>query len=38
MKKVLLLCASHNDLGLILLLKKLGYYVVAIEKIRGLIR
>lgn len=37
MKKVLLLCASHNDLGLILSLKKLGYYVVAIGKIRGLI-
>lgn len=29
MKKVLLLCASHNDLGLIRGLKKLGYYIIA---------
>jgi biotin carboxylase len=29
MKKVLLLCAGHNDLGLIRGLKKLGYYIVA---------
>ncbi len=29
MKKVLLLCTSHNDLGLIKALRKLGYYIVA---------
>lgn len=29
MKKVLLLCTSHNDLGLIRALRKLGYYIVA---------
>ncbi len=29
MKKVLLLCTSHNDLGLIRGLKKLGYYIIA---------
>ena len=28
MKKALLLCASHNDLGLIRALRKLGYYIV----------
>lgn len=28
-KKVLLLCASHNDLGLIRALRKLGYYIIA---------
>jgi biotin carboxylase len=28
-KKVLLLCATHNDLGLIRALKKLGYYIIA---------
>lgn len=37
MKKVLLLCASHNDLGLINGLKKLGYYVYATGSISGLI-
>ena len=25
----LLLCATHNDLGLIRALKKLGYYIIA---------
>ena len=29
MKKVLLLCTSHNDLGLIRGLRKLGYYIIA---------
>lgn len=29
MKKVMLLCTSHNDLGLIRALRKLGYYIVA---------
>ena len=29
MDKVLLLCASHNDLGLIRGLRKLGYYIIA---------
>lgn len=29
MKKVLLLCASHNDLGLIRALRKLGFYIIA---------
>lgn len=29
MKKALLLCASHNDLGLIKALRKLGYYIIA---------
>lgn len=33
MKKALLLCASHNDLGLIRALKKLGYYIVVTGKI-----
>ena len=28
MKKALLLCASHNDLGLIKALRKLGYYII----------
>ena len=28
MKKVLLLCASHNDLGLIKALRKLGYHII----------
>lgn len=35
--KALLLCASHNDLGLILSLKKLGYEVVVTGSISGLI-
>lgn len=29
MKKILLLCASHNDLGLIRALRKLGCYIIA---------
>lgn len=29
MKKALLLCASHNDLGLVQALRKLGYYILA---------
>lgn len=29
MKKALLLCTSHNDLGLIRALRKLGYFIVA---------
>ena len=36
MKKVILLCASHNDLGLIRALRKLGYYIIATGNIRGL--
>lgn len=28
MKKALLLCASHNDLGLLRALKKLGFYII----------
>lgn len=28
MKKALILCASHNDIGMVLSLKKLGYYVI----------
>lgn len=28
-KKALLLCTSHNDLGLVRALKKLGYYIIA---------
>ncbi len=37
MKKALLLCASHNDLGLIWSLRKLGFYVLATGNIPGLI-
>lgn len=37
MKKVMLLCASHNDLGLINALRKLGYYIYATGNIPGLI-
>lgn len=29
MQKVLLLCTSHNDLGLVRALKKLGYFIIA---------
>lgn len=35
--KALLLCASHNDLGLVRSLRKLGYYIIAIGSIPGLI-
>lgn len=37
MKKALLLCASHNDLGLIWSLRKLGFYVLATGRTPGLI-
>lgn len=37
MKKALLLCASHNDLGLIWSLRKLGFYVLATGNAPGLI-
>lgn len=37
MMKALLLCASHNDLGLIKALRKLGYYIIVTGKIPGLI-
>lgn len=37
MKKALLLCASHNDLGLIWSLRKLGFYVLATGNVPGLI-
>lgn len=36
MKKALLLCASHNDLGLIKSLIKLGFYIVVTGNIKGL--
>lgn len=36
MKKAMLLCASHNDLGLIRGLRKLGYEILAIGNIPGL--
>ncbi len=36
MKKVLILCASHNDLGLIRALRKLGYYIICIGNVPGL--
>lgn len=37
MKKALLLCSSHNDLGLIKSLRKLGYYIVVIGNQENLI-
>ena len=36
-KKALLLCTSHNDLGLIRALRKLGYYIIATGNVPGLI-
>lgn len=36
MKKALLLCATHNDLGLIAALRKLGYYIVSSGNRAGL--
>ena len=36
MKKALLLCASHNDLGLIRALRKLGYYILVTGNMQGL--
>lgn len=35
MKKALLLCASHNDLGLIRALRELGYYIIVTGGIKG---
>ena len=35
--KVLLLCASHNDLGLVYALRKLGYQIIVTGNIPGLI-
>ena len=35
MKKALLLCASHNDLGLVRALRKLGYYIIVTGNIDG---
>lgn len=35
MKKALLLCASHNDLGLIRALRELGYYIIATGSIEN---
>ena len=37
MKKVLMLCASHNDLGLIWALRKLGYFIISTGSMPGLI-
>lgn len=36
-RKALLLCTSHNDLGLIRALRKLGYYIIATGNMSGLI-
>ena len=36
-KKVLLLCASHNDLGLIRALRKMGYHIIVTGNRKGLI-
>jgi len=35
MKKALILCASHNDIGCIYALKKLGYYIIATGGVPG---
>lgn len=35
MKKALLLCASHNDLGLVRALRKLGYYIIVTGRIKN---
>ena len=35
-KRALLLCASHNDLGLIFALRKLGFYIIATGNVPGL--
>lgn len=37
MRKVLLLCTSHNDIGLIRALRKMGYEIVATGSLPGLI-
>lgn len=34
-KKVLLLCASHNDIGLVRALRKLGYYIIVTGNLEG---
>ena len=34
-QKVLLLCAGHNDLGLIWSLRRLGYYIIVSGNIAG---
>ena len=36
-KRVLILCASHNDLGMIMALRKLNYYIIATGNIPGLV-
>lgn len=36
MKKALLLCSTHNDLGLIKALRRLGYYIIVTGNIKGL--
>ena len=36
MKKALLLCSSHNDLGLVRALRKLGYYIIVTGNRKGL--
>lgn len=36
-KRALLLCASHNDLGLIKALRKMGYYIIVTGNRQGLI-
>lgn len=36
-KKVLLLCSSHNDLGLIRALRKLGFYIIVTGNIENLV-
>lgn len=36
MKKALLLCASHNDLGSIRALRKMGYYIIATGNVENL--
>ena len=36
-KKALLLCSSHNDLGLVKALRKLGYYIIVTGNKSGLI-
>lgn len=36
MRRALLLCASHNDLGLIKALRKLGYYIIVTGNQEGL--
>lgn len=36
MKKILMLCASHNDIGVLLALKKMGYYIIVTGNRPGL--